>query len=142
MLRKGEGHMNVERYGGCVNIGNYAVADRTLVRIEYAYMHCRPVMFVYVHRYTLFIALYPIGVTGELLCLYAAQAYVARKKVWSLEMPNAMNLTFSYHYFLLFIMFLYIPCKFHTSVIRQGLYCITRSFHVFLLSWSECSRVL
>lgn len=60
-------------------------------------------------RYTLFIALYPIGVTGELLCLYAAQAYVAHKKLWSLEMPNALNLTFSYHYFLLFIMFLYIP---------------------------------
>ncbi|PNF27406.1 hypothetical protein B7P43_G16911 [Cryptotermes secundus] len=60
-------------------------------------------------RYTLFIALYPIGVTGELLCLYAAQAYVAQKKLWSLEMPNALNLTFSYHYFLLFIMFLYIP---------------------------------
>lgn len=67
--------------------------------------------FVLVLRYTLFIALYPIGVMGELLCLHAAQAYVASKKLWSLEMPNKLNLTFSYHYFLLFIMFLYIPCK-------------------------------
>lgn len=100
---------------GIVSIGNYAVEDHTLVRIDYIYMHSRPVMFVYVHRYTLFIALYPIGVTGELLCLYAAQAYVAQKKLWSLEMPNALNLTFSYHYFLLFIMFLYIPCKFQCS---------------------------
>ncbi|KDR16829.1 Protein-tyrosine phosphatase-like member B [Zootermopsis nevadensis] len=60
-------------------------------------------------RYTFFIALYPIGVMGELLCLHAAQAYVGSKKLWSLEMPNKLNLTFSYHYFLLFIMFLYIP---------------------------------
>jgi hypothetical protein len=113
-----------------VNIQNYAVEDRTLIRVHCVCLHCGLVMFVYVHRYTLFIVLYPMGVTGELLCLYAAQAYVAQKKLWSLEMPNAMNLTFSYHYFLLFIMFLYIPCKFHTSVIRQGPHCITRSFHL------------
>ncbi|KAJ9577440.1 hypothetical protein L9F63_005941 [Diploptera punctata] len=60
-------------------------------------------------RYTFFIALYPIGVTGELLCFYAAQAFVANKKMWTLEMPNKINFTFSYHYFLLFMMFLYIP---------------------------------
>ena len=60
-------------------------------------------------RYTFFIALYPIGVTGELLCFYAAQAFVANKKLWTLEMPNKLNFTFSYHYFLLFMMFLYIP---------------------------------
>jgi very-long-chain (3R)-3-hydroxyacyl-CoA dehydratase len=86
--------------------------------IHHICIHCRPAMFVYVRRYTFFVVLYPVGVTGELLCLYAAQAYVAHKKLWSLEMPNTLNLTFSYHYLLLFIMFLYIPCKFHTSVIR------------------------
>ncbi|XP_068086509.1 very-long-chain (3R)-3-hydroxyacyl-CoA dehydratase 2 isoform X2 [Anabrus simplex] len=60
-------------------------------------------------RYTTFIILYPIGVTGELLCLYAAQAYVSSTNMWSLSMPNLLNFTFSYHYFLLIIMFLYIP---------------------------------
>lgn len=60
-------------------------------------------------RYTFFIILYPMGVTGELLCFYAAQIFVANKKLWTLEMPNRLNFTFSYHYFLLFIMFLYIP---------------------------------
>nr|CAD7417138.1 unnamed protein product [Timema cristinae] len=29
--------------------------------------------------------------------------------MWSLEMPNKINFTFSYHYMLLFVMFLYIP---------------------------------
>ncbi|XP_026467684.1 very-long-chain (3R)-3-hydroxyacyl-CoA dehydratase 2-like [Ctenocephalides felis] len=60
-------------------------------------------------RYTTFIALYPIGVTGELLCFYYAQSYVKQHKMWSIEMPNKYNFTFSYYYFLLFIMFLYIP---------------------------------
>ncbi|GFG36387.1 hypothetical protein Cfor_06104 [Coptotermes formosanus] len=60
-------------------------------------------------RYTFFTVLYPVGVTGELLCLYAAQSYVAKTKLWSLEMPNKLNVTFSYHYFLLFTMLLYIP---------------------------------
>jgi hypothetical protein len=73
------------------------------------------------HRYTFFTVLYPLGVTGELLCLYAAQSYVANKKLWSLEMPNKLNVTFSYHYFLLFTMLLYIPRKFHRSVVMQSL---------------------
>lgn len=60
-------------------------------------------------RYTFFIALYPIGITGELLCIYWAQSWVAESKLWSFELPNALNFTFSYQYWLLFLMFLYIP---------------------------------
>jgi hypothetical protein len=75
---------------------------------------------VCMHSYTFFTVLYPVGVTGELLCLYAAQSYVASKKLWSLEMPNKLNVTFSYYYVLLFTMLLYIPCKFHTSVIMHS----------------------
>ncbi|KAF4527504.1 hypothetical protein B566_EDAN016201 [Ephemera danica] len=60
-------------------------------------------------RYTFFIALYPIGVTGELLCLFAGQALVAETKQWSVEMPNSWNVTFSYRYFLIVVMLMYIP---------------------------------
>ncbi|XP_058452985.1 very-long-chain (3R)-3-hydroxyacyl-CoA dehydratase 2 [Malaya genurostris] len=60
-------------------------------------------------RYTTFIALYPIGVTGELLCFYWAQSYVRESKQWSIEMPNSYNFTFSYFYFLWLVMLLYIP---------------------------------
>lgn len=63
-------------------------------------------------RYTFFIALYPLGVTGELLCFYWAQAHVQEHKSFSYELPNSFNFTFSYHYLLLFVMFLYIPCKY------------------------------
>lgn len=60
-------------------------------------------------RYTFFIVLYPFGITGELLCIYAAQAYVAEHKTFTLEMPNSLNATFSYQYFLIANMFGYIP---------------------------------
>lgn len=61
-------------------------------------------------RYTTFIVLYPIGVTGELLCFYAAQKYASMNpNAWSHNLPNAWNFTFNYYYFLLIVMFLYVP---------------------------------
>lgn len=60
-------------------------------------------------RYTTFIVLYPTGVTGELLCLYWAQSYAQKNKIWSIELPNTYNFTFSYFYFLWIVMLLYIP---------------------------------
>jgi len=60
-------------------------------------------------RYTTFIALYPIGVTGELLCFYWAQNYAKNNSVWSVNMPNKYNATFSYFYLLWIVMVSYIP---------------------------------
>ncbi|XP_054271448.1 very-long-chain (3R)-3-hydroxyacyl-CoA dehydratase hpo-8 [Macrosteles quadrilineatus] len=60
-------------------------------------------------RYTFFIALYPIGITGELLCMYAAQKFVGETQLWSVSLPNKYNFTFSYHYLIIYIMLLYIP---------------------------------
>ncbi|XP_034943474.1 very-long-chain (3R)-3-hydroxyacyl-CoA dehydratase 2 [Chelonus insularis] len=61
-------------------------------------------------RYTTFIALYPIGVTGELLCFYSAQQYASKNPdLWSYSLPNTWNFTFSYHYLLIAVMLLYIP---------------------------------
>lgn len=60
-------------------------------------------------RYTFFYALYPFGVTGELLCFYAAQSFAKQTKLFSIELPNRANFTFSYHYLLLGIMASYVP---------------------------------
>ncbi|XP_065335200.1 very-long-chain (3R)-3-hydroxyacyl-CoA dehydratase hpo-8 isoform X1 [Cloeon dipterum] len=60
-------------------------------------------------RYTFFIALYPIGVTGELLCLWAASQLVGASKQWTLTFPNSWNATFNYQYFLVIVMALYVP---------------------------------
>ncbi|XP_030384745.1 very-long-chain (3R)-3-hydroxyacyl-CoA dehydratase hpo-8 [Scaptodrosophila lebanonensis] len=60
-------------------------------------------------RYTTFIALYPIGVTGELLCFWWAQNYAKEHSVWSVVMPNKWNATFSYFALLWIVMLGYIP---------------------------------
>nr|CAH7717083.1 unnamed protein product [Callosobruchus chinensis] len=60
-------------------------------------------------RYSTFIVLYPIGVTGEQLCMYAAQGEVAEKQLFSYSLPNSMNFIFNYQYFLILVMLTYIP---------------------------------
>lgn len=67
-------------------------------------------MFLF-FRYTFFYVLYPVGVTGELLCFYAAQKFVKQHHLWSMDLPNVANFTFSYHYFQLAIMASYLPCE-------------------------------
>lgn len=85
--------------------------------IRYAFYSCNllgcgvPAALVFL-RYTTFIALYPIGVTGELLCFWWAQAWArqhANAGAWSVLLPNAANFTFSYYYFLWTVMLLYVP---------------------------------
>lgn len=81
--------------------------------IRYAYYALNIIKFVphliVFLRYTTFIALYPIGVTGELLCFFWAQSYAGQHTVWSIEMPNKWNATFSYFALLWIVMLLYIP---------------------------------
>jgi len=60
-------------------------------------------------RYTLFIILYPIGVSGELICVYHSLALVRDKRIWSYSMPNMFNFAFDYHYALIGIVLMYIP---------------------------------
>ncbi|KAG5312377.1 HACD2 dehydratase, partial [Acromyrmex insinuator] len=61
-------------------------------------------------RYTTFIILYPLGITGELLCLYTATKYAnANPNSWSFVLPNKWNFTFSYLYLLIIVMLFYIP---------------------------------
>ncbi|XP_030765327.1 very-long-chain (3R)-3-hydroxyacyl-CoA dehydratase hpo-8 [Sitophilus oryzae] len=60
-------------------------------------------------RYTTFIVLYPIGVTGELLCIWAAQKEVGKNQLYSIDMPNRYNVIFNYQHVLWFLMVLYIP---------------------------------
>ncbi|KAG5896385.1 hypothetical protein JTB14_009590 [Gonioctena quinquepunctata] len=60
-------------------------------------------------RYTTFIVLYPIGITGELLCMYAAQKEVGEGNLYSILMPNKYNFIFNYQHILIFIMLLYFP---------------------------------
>ncbi|XP_062423703.1 very-long-chain (3R)-3-hydroxyacyl-CoA dehydratase 1 isoform X1 [Rhea pennata] len=60
-------------------------------------------------KYNFFIILYPVGVAGELLTIYAALPYVKKTGMFSLRLPNKYNVSFDYYYFLIVIMFSYIP---------------------------------
>ncbi|KAI5634807.1 protein tyrosine phosphatase-like protein, PTPLA domain-containing protein [Phthorimaea operculella] len=60
-------------------------------------------------RYSTFLVLYPIGITGELLCMYHSLDEIYEKKLFTVSMPNSWNFVFNYYYFLIFYMLLYIP---------------------------------
>ncbi|KAM5235908.1 very-long-chain (3R)-3-hydroxyacyl-CoA dehydratase 1 [Ctenodactylus gundi] len=60
-------------------------------------------------RYNFFIILYPVGVAGELLTIYAALPYVKKTGMFSIRLPNKYNVSFDYYYFLLLTMASYIP---------------------------------
>lgn len=64
------------------------------------------------HRYTFFFVLYPMGVAGELLTIYAALPYVQKTGLYSITLPNNYNFSFDYHTFLILVMISYIPCTF------------------------------
>lgn len=62
-------------------------------------------------RYTFFIVLYPMGVAGELLTIYAALPYVQKTGLYSVTLPNKYNFSFDYYTFLILTMVSYIPRK-------------------------------
>ncbi|XP_036315183.1 very-long-chain (3R)-3-hydroxyacyl-CoA dehydratase 1 isoform X2 [Pipistrellus kuhlii] len=59
--------------------------------------------------YNFFIILYPVGVAGELLTIYAALPHVKKSGMYSIRLPNKYNISFDYYYFLLITMASYIP---------------------------------
>uniref|UniRef100_A0A803T5Q8 Very-long-chain (3R)-3-hydroxyacyl-CoA dehydratase n=1 Tax=Anolis carolinensis TaxID=28377 RepID=A0A803T5Q8_ANOCA len=65
-------------------------------------------------RYTLFIVLYPMGVSGELLTIYAALPFVRQSGLYSISLPNKYNFSFDYYTFLILTMISYIPSKYIT----------------------------
>ncbi|VDK83833.1 unnamed protein product [Litomosoides sigmodontis] len=60
-------------------------------------------------RYSLFIVLYPLGVTGELIAVLSALPEVSTKKHFTIEMPNIFNIGFSFWWYLIVYVILYIP---------------------------------
>ena len=70
-------------------------------------------------RYTLFIVLYPMGVTGELWCYISALPFLPN----GMEMPNPYNFTFSPYVATIIILLGYIPgfppLYFHMFALRR-----------------------
>jgi len=60
-------------------------------------------------RYSFFILLYPIGVSGELISIVAALPYIIRHSLFAIALPNPLNVSFYYEYLLYGVMASYIP---------------------------------
>jgi len=68
-----------------------------------------PPFFLTWLRYTFFIIAYPVGVSGELICMYAALLQAMQQDILSVQLPNMLNVTFSFPLLILGIMLAYIP---------------------------------
>jgi len=68
-----------------------------------------PPFFLTWLRYTFFIIAYPVGVSGELICMYTALLQAMQQDILSVHLPNVLNITFSFPLLILGIMLAYIP---------------------------------
>lgn len=103
-------YSEISTSGLCLALLAWSITE--IIRYLYYFMNLNnyvPHVLIWL-RYTLFIGLYPIGVSGELLCAYAASQYAkSHPEVWSYALPNSWNFAFSYHYLLVIVMLTYIP---------------------------------
>ncbi len=60
-------------------------------------------------RYSLFLILYPSGISGEVLSILSALPFIAHTKIFAYPMPNKINFAFDYTTFCYFILATYIP---------------------------------
>jgi very-long-chain (3R)-3-hydroxyacyl-CoA dehydratase len=80
--------------------------------IRYTYyalnqLNMTPYLLTYPLKH-LFIVLYPMGVTGELICVAKALPVVLSAKLYSWGLPNSWNLSFDYYYVLIGVIPLYV----------------------------------
>lgn len=60
-------------------------------------------------RYTFFIVLYPLGVSGELLILYKLMQVLKKSGQYDYTMPNAINMSFDSSVVIITFMLTYVP---------------------------------
>lgn len=72
-------------------------------------------------RYSLFIVLYPTGITGELGQLLTSMPYVQEHRVWDVRLPNPHNLMFNYPLIQYLLLALYVPGSYimYTHMLKQ-----------------------
>lgn len=63
-------------------------------------------------RYTLFIGLYPLGVSGELLILYKLLLISRKTGVFDYPLPNSLNVSFYGEIAIILLVLSYVPCKY------------------------------
>jgi len=69
---------------------------------------CSP-YFLQWARYTFFIVLYPMGIIGEMTTVFTAMPIVKQRRILTLDLPNAANISFNYYYAMIVIVLMYLP---------------------------------
>ena len=99
----------------------------TLVElVRYLYLALKVVkfepFFLLWLRYSLFYALYPLGVYGEMKVLYDALPGIEKASLHVVNLPNAWNASFNFAFYIkIFLIFAYIP-----GLANQYLYMINQ----------------
>ncbi|RWS12402.1 very-long-chain (3R)-3-hydroxyacyl-CoA dehydratase 1-like protein [Dinothrombium tinctorium] len=72
-------------------------------------------------RYTFFIFNYPIGSLGEIFIIYASLPYIRKRKFLTIELPNPLNASFYFDYFLICSIFssIYVVPTLYLHMLRQ-----------------------
>eukprot|EP00744_Colponema_vietnamica_P004628 GILI01006875.1.p1 GENE.GILI01006875.1~~GILI01006875.1.p1 ORF type:complete len:237 (-),score=64.04 GILI01006875.1:602-1270(-) len=60
-------------------------------------------------RYSAFMILYPMGISGEMMTMYKALPYIAEKQSLSISLPNRYNFAFNYYGFVVVSLALLYP---------------------------------
>lgn len=60
-------------------------------------------------RYSGFLVLYPMGISGEIACLYKALDHVQKHKIYTVALPNTMNFSFDFYNAIWFILLALYP---------------------------------
>lgn len=99
----------------------YVCSDAVLTVLFLQYLYYITCIIIIFCRYTFFIVLYPIGVTGELLTVINGLDEAKRTQIYSYSLPNALNVSFNFYYFLIFFMLSYIPVfpQLYTHMLAQ-----------------------
>lgn len=82
-----------------------------VVRYSYYFTNLvgRPPKFLTWCRYSLFLGLYPLGVTGEMGTICMALDTIKKKQLFSISLPNQANISFNFYYFCLLVLLSYGP---------------------------------
>lgn len=65
--------------------------------------------FVQWVRYSGFLVLYPMGISGEMMNMYNALPFIGENNSLSIAMPNSYNFAFNYYGFVIFSLLLFYP---------------------------------
>ncbi|GIY46001.1 very-long-chain [Caerostris extrusa] len=103
----------IEKVQSCPTLPLTLIAWGITEVVRYSYYCCNllgsPPKALTWCRYSLFLGLYPAGVSVKLGNMLYSLSTIKKKQLYSISLPNSYNISFSYYYFCLCLMASYAP---------------------------------